>query len=302
MYKLMFNDNASKVMTDDISDMIRKYTLDGYKIDCKESAVDPDSDVDKDCTFKVVLKKDIDGIECKTIIRLLEEKTAIGKSTTLSKVEYVGDTKWSAESHSYSHSYTCPAKDDSDTDISAWDRYKSSKSFTRLSDVIKVPNKDEDDFTTKPFYRLNDKKDDDDSTTKWKCKCPSAFHRLDDYIKFNDKKDDMNMKIKFTTPDGKEAEAVDLHDKNIRVEKDNSIEGDGTVHIKVNKDDSMDDLYNKITNKYSKGLDKAGEAKLRKDTDNKKKVPIESLYDKKDDDSDTLEDSLLTLVKFLFGK
>ena len=32
MYKLMFNDNASKVMTDDISDMIRKYTLDALSL------------------------------------------------------------------------------------------------------------------------------------------------------------------------------------------------------------------------------------------------------------------------------
>lgn len=282
MYKLMFNDNASKVMTNDISDMIRKYTLDGYKIDCKESAIDPDSDVDKDCTFKAVLKKDVDGIECKTIIRLLEDKTAIGKSTTLSKVEYVGDTKWSAESHSYSHSYTYPAKD-YDSDTSAWDKYiYSAMGNTNLSDVIKTPDKNEDD------------------STKWKCRCPSAFQRLDDYIKFND---EGNTKIKFTTPDGKEVEAVDLHNKSVKAEpaKDNHIECNGTVHIKVNKDDSMDDLYNKITNKYSKGLDKAGEAKLRKDNDDKKKVPIESLYDKKDD-SDSLEDSLLTLVKFLFGK
>lgn len=275
MYKLMFNDNASKVMTDDISDMIRKYTLDGYKIDCKESAVDPDSDVDKDCTFKAVLKKDVDGIECKTIIRLLEEKTAIGKSTTLSKVEYVGDTKWSAESHSYSHSYTCPAKD-YDSDTSAWDKYKSSKSsFTRLADVIKTPNKDEDD------------------STKWKCKCPSAYQRLDDYIKLNDKKDEETTKIKFTAPDGKEVEAVDLHNKSIKAEpvKDSHIEGDGTVHIKVNRDDSVDDVYKKITDKRKDGLKEASDAKLLSD-----------LRNLKSDDSDEVEDSLLTLIKFLFGK
>lgn len=275
MYKLMFNDNASKVMTDDISDMIRKYTLDGYKIDCKESAVDPDSDVDKDCTFKAVLKKDVDGIECKTIIRLLEEKTAIGKSTTLSKVEYVGDTKWSAESHSYSHSYTCPVKN-YDSDTSAWDKYVYStmgnKSFTRLEDVIKTPNKDEDE------------------STKWKCKCPSAFQRLDDYIKFNDEE---NMKIKFTAPDGKEAEAVDLHNKSAKAEpaKDNHIEGDGTVHIKVNRNDSVDDVYKKITDKRKDGLKEAGDAKLLSD-----------LKNLKSDDGDEIEDSLLTLIKFLFGK
>ena len=280
MYKLMFNDNASKVMTDDISDMIRKYTLDGYKIDCKDSAVDPDSDVDKDCTFKAVLKKDIDGIECKTIIRLLEEKTAIGKSTTLSKVEYVGDTKWSAESHSYSHSYTCPAKD-YDSDTSAWDKYKSSKSsFTRLADVIKTQNKDEDD-----------------STKKWRSALdfsPSAYQRLDDYIKLNDKKDEENAKIKFTTPDGKEVEAVDLHIKSIKAEpvKDNHIEGDGTVHIKVNRDDSVDDVYKKITDNRKDGLKEASDAKLLSDLRNLKS----------DNNNDEVEDSLLTLIKFLFGK
>lgn len=282
MYKLMFNDNASKVMTDDISDMIRKYTLDGYKIDCKESAVDPDSDVDKDCTFKAVLKKDVDGIECKTIIRLLEEKTAIGKSTTLSKVEYVGDTKWSAESHSYSHSYTYPAKD-YDSDTSAWDKYiystMGNKSFTRLADVIKTSNKDKGD-----------------STKKWRSALdfpPSEYQRLDDYIKLNDKKDEENTKIKFTAPDGKEVEAVDLHYKSIKAEpaKDNHIEGDGTVHIKVNRDDSVDDVYKKITDKRKDGLKEAGDAKLLSD-----------LRNLKSDDSDEVEDSLLTLIKFLFGK
>ena len=276
MYKLMFNDNASKVMTDDISDMIRKYTLDGYKIDCKESAVDPDSDVDKDCTFKAVLKKDVDGIECKTIIRLLEDKTAIGKSTTLSKVEYVGDTQWSAESHSYSHSYTYPAKD-YDSDTSAWDKYiYSTMGNTRLSDIIKTPNKD-----------------DDNSTKKWRSALdfpPSAFQRLDDYIKLND---EGNAKIKFTTPDGKEAEAVDRHNKSVKAEpvKDNHIEGDGTVHIKVNKDDSVDDVYKKITDKRKDGLKEAGDAKLLSD-----------LKNLKSDDGDEIEDSLLTLIKFLFGK
>ena len=247
MYKLMFNDNASKVMTDDISDMIRKYTLDGYKIDCKESAVDPDSDVDKDCTFKAVLKKDVDGIECKTIIRLLEDKTAIGKSTTLSKVEYVGDTQWSAESHSYSHSYTYPAKD-YDSDTSAWDKYiYSTMGNTRLSDIIKTPNKD-----------------DDNSTKKWRSALdlpPSAFQRLDDYIKLNDEGND------------------------------NHIEGDGTVHIKVNKDDSVDDVYKKITDKRKDGLKEASDAKLLSD-----------LKNLKPDDGDEIEDSLITLIKFLFGK
>lgn len=243
MYKLMFNDNASKVMTDDISDMIRKYTLDGYKIDCNESTVNQDNDADKDCTFKAVLKKDVDGIECKTIIRLLEEKTAIGKSTTLSKVEYVGDTKWSAESHSYSHSYTCPAKD-YDSDTSAWDKYKSSKPyFTRLSDVIKTPNKDED------------------NSTKWKCKCPSAFQRLDDYIKLNTDNKDNSVKIKFTTPDGKEAEATDLHNKSVKAEP------------------------------AKDGLKEACDAKLLSDLKNLKP----------DDCGDEIEDSLFTLINFLFG-
>ena len=49
-----------------ISDVIQSYIKDGYKIDVKESVIDHEED--KDCIFKSVLKIDVDGIECKTII------------------------------------------------------------------------------------------------------------------------------------------------------------------------------------------------------------------------------------------
>jgi hypothetical protein len=52
------------------SNTINSYIQDGYRIDAKESAID--SEKNKNCTFKAVLKKDVDGVLCKTIITLHE--------------------------------------------------------------------------------------------------------------------------------------------------------------------------------------------------------------------------------------
>lgn len=85
------------------SDAIHSYIKDGYRIDAKESVIDRDKD--KDCTFKAVLKKDVDGIECKTVITLTETgKDDSNKTCTYHKVETVGDTKWSEESRTFSSS------------------------------------------------------------------------------------------------------------------------------------------------------------------------------------------------------
>jgi hypothetical protein len=84
-----------------ISDVIQSYIKDGYKIDVKESVIDHEED--KDCIFKSVLKIDVDGIECKTIITLNENEDDKSKYCTYHKVEIVGDTNWSEETYTYNY-------------------------------------------------------------------------------------------------------------------------------------------------------------------------------------------------------
>lgn len=90
----------SDALNTEISHAIHKYIADGYHIDAKESVIDREKD--KDCTFKAVLKKDVDGIECKTIITLHENKNDNSHACKYHKVETVGDTKWSEETRSFS--------------------------------------------------------------------------------------------------------------------------------------------------------------------------------------------------------
>ena len=58
----MFNNfNDQDDMNNIASDAIHSYIKDGYRIDAAESIVD--SDIDKGCTFKAVLKKNENDIE-----------------------------------------------------------------------------------------------------------------------------------------------------------------------------------------------------------------------------------------------
>lgn len=277
--------NSSNDMNTVASDAIHSYIKDGYHIDAKESVIDREKD--KDCTFKAVLKKDVDGIECKTVITLNDNGDDKNKTCTYHKVETVGDTMWSEETRSFSSS----------TDKT---KLNSAVKDHILSNTEKIPHSwwDHDDFfshyhnTVKnifknfglgfdwfdhdDFFGNHRQLSNQDST--WKCKCPSAYERLNDYLD---------------------------------TDKDND-------HVKVEAKDSLDDIYNKILAKNNEKSDK-------------KKVPIESLYDKKADDKrmddivdkvktsaadnkkvedklpkqdpdDTLEDSLIKLVRYIFGK
>lgn len=93
--------NGSNDMNAAVSDTIHSYIKDGYHIDANESAIDHEKD--KDYTFKAVLKKDVDGIECKTVITLTDNSDDHNKHCVYHKVEIVGDTKWSEETHTYSY-------------------------------------------------------------------------------------------------------------------------------------------------------------------------------------------------------
>lgn len=283
--------NDSNDMNTVASDAIHSYIKDGYHIDAKESVIDREKD--KDCTFKAVLKKDVDGINCKAVITLSDNGDDKNKHCTYHKVETVGDTKWSEETRTFScttdktklnntvkDSLLNKSWNDNNDWLTAhrkrmkrisdmygfgWDWFDDyNKSFKRLADIIKAPN-DDRIKVARPDCSNTDKKD-----TKWTCKCPSAYKRLDDYIKLNNDND--------------------------------NFDNDEKEHIKVDAKDSEDDIYNKIVNR-KKNLEEACNAKARAD---KKKVPIESLIEKndnkKDECEDDLEDSLIKLVRYIFGK
>lgn len=292
--------NDSNDMNTIASDAIHSYIKDGYHIDAKESVIDREKD--KDCTFKAVLKKDVDGINCKTVIKLTDSGDDKNKHCTYHKVETVGDTKWSEETRTFScttdktklnsavknhvldNICRTPRMWWNHADDDFYDYYhdtvrnifkdfglhcdwfgdKLSDRQKRLADVIKAPN-DDRIKVAKPDCSNTDKKD-----TKWTCKCPSAYQRLDDYIKLNNNSDNSD--------------------------------NDEKEHIKVDAKDSEDDIYNKIVNR-KKNLEEACNAKARAD---KKKVPIEPLIEKndnkKDECEDDLEDSLIKLVRYIFGK
>jgi hypothetical protein len=264
-----FNDSSD--MNTTASNAIQSYIKDGYRIDAKESVIDREKD--KDCTFKAVLKKDVDGIECKAAITLSDNGDDKNKTCTYHKVETVGDTKWSEETRTFSSS----------TDKTA---LNSAVKNHILDNICNTPrmwwNHADDDFidyyhdTVRNIFKdfglhcdwfgdelsdrqkrladVNKAHNDDQKTpidkkdTKWKCKCPSAFTRLDDYIKLNSE--------------------------------------DESTHIKVNADDSEDDIYNKIVD-HKKNLKEAFEAKAR--------------ADKQEENDDELEDSLIKVMRYIFG-
>lgn len=304
--------NDSNDMNTIASDAIHSYLKDGYRIDANESVIDRK---DKDCAFKAVLKKDTDGIECKTVITLTDNGDEKNKSCTYHKVETVGDTKWSEETRTFSSS-TDKTKlnsavknhilDNICRTPRMWWSHADDDFIDYYHDTVRNIFKDfglhcdwfGDEFSDRQ-KRLADKKasadnklNADKKDTKWECKCPSAYQKLDDYIKLNtDDRGDDGVKIKFTAPDGKEVEVVDLHDKEVKAEpaKDSHIEGDGTAHVKLNRDESVDDVYKEITDKQKDGLKEACDAKARKDW----------LASKDDPDE---EDDLLKLVRLIFGR
>lgn len=91
------------------SDTINSYIQDGYRIDAKESVVDHEKD--KNCTFKAVLKKDVDGVLCKTVITLHESADFNNinklnfKTYTYHRVDLVDDLVWGEETRTFSSSH-----------------------------------------------------------------------------------------------------------------------------------------------------------------------------------------------------
>ncbi len=273
-------------------DAIRSYIRAGYRIDAKESVIDREKD--KDCTYKAVLKKNVGGINCKTVITLSDNGDDKNKHCAYHKVEIVGDTKWSEETRTFSCStdktkLNSTSKNHTLDNICRtprmWWDYADDDFIDHYHDTVRSIFKDfdlhcdwfGDEFSDCRKRPADDKKastDNKSSTnkkdTKWKYKCPSAYKRLYDYIKLNSDSD-----------------------KSDNDEKD---------HIKVDAKDSEDAIYNKIVDR-KKNLEDACNAKTCSD---KKKVPIESLTDNKDNQKggyeDDFVDSLVRLVRYIFEK
>lgn len=94
-----------------VSDTIHSYIKDGYHIDAKESAIN--NEKYKDCTFKIVLKRDVDGIECKTVISFTDKGDDKNKSYLYHKIDTVDDIIWSEETCTYNLSTAaCALKED----------------------------------------------------------------------------------------------------------------------------------------------------------------------------------------------
>lgn len=269
--------NSSNDMNSIASDAISYYINDGYRIDAKESVIDRNKD--KDCTFKAVLKKDVDGIELKTTITITDNGDDKNKSCTYHKVETAGDLKWSEETRTFSHS-TDQIKLNS-TVNNATDDLRSAPN-PRLDhvddlsdyyhDTVRRIFKDfslfDDEFSDrrKRTSDINkttsdDKKQSTNDESSKDTKCKPAYQRLDDYIKH----------------------ITDDKDKHSSDEKE---------HIKVDAKDSEYDIYNKIVNR-KKNLEDACNTKANVDA---KENDLQ-----KQDTSDDIEDSLVKLVRWIFG-
>lgn len=270
--------NSSNDMNAIASDAISSYINDGYRIDAKESVIDRDKD--KDCTFKAVLKKDVDGIELKTTITITDNGDDKNKSCTYHKVETAGDLKWSEETRTFSHSTdqiklnsTVNNSNIDDTNKTSHTLFDHEDDFTDYyHDTARRIFKDfslfDDEFNDRrkrisdinKTTSSNKKQSTNDESSK-DTKCKSAYQRLDDYI------------------------------KHITNEKD-KLSSDEKEHIKVDAKDSESDIYNKIVNR-KKNLEDACNAKSN--------IGAKEEDLTKQDTSDDIEDSLVKLVRWIFG-
>ena len=269
--------NSSNDMNSIASDAISSYINDGYRIDAKESVIDRNKD--KDCTFKAVLKKDVDGIELKTTITITDNGDDKNKSCTYHKVETAGDLKWSEETRTFSHSTdyiklngTVKNHVTNNASRTQNELFDHEDEFTDYyHDTVRRIFKDfslfDDEFNDRRKHvsdinktTRSDKKQSTNDESK-DTKCKSAYQRLDDYI------------------------------KHITDDKD-KLSSDEKEHIKVDAKDSESDIYNKIINR-KKNLEDACNTKANVD------AKEEDLQNQ--DTSDDIEDSLVKLVRWIFG-
>lgn len=143
----MFNNfNCQDDMNNIASDAIHSYIKDGYRIDAAESIVD--SNIDKGCTFKAVLKKDENDIEYIATIKLFDDKN---KSQVSHKVEItVSATKTDKITTISSSKNSSECSDEyyseqllDETNISK-DNDEFQQSYCNLNDYRKIKSYDDD--------------------------------------------------------------------------------------------------------------------------------------------------------------
>lgn len=151
-----------------VSEAINACFKEGYTIDAKESVIDQEKE--KGCTFKTVMKRDLDGIECKTIIKLTNNSDDKNKYCKYHKVEFVGDTKWSEETRKFSCS-TDNVKFNNNNDVdNTCNTYKQNTKRWNLEDELLHSNyKDTVDNIFKCFglHRVDTDDKVDDSKDKF---------------------------------------------------------------------------------------------------------------------------------------
>jgi len=179
--------DSSSDMNTVVSDAIHSYIKDGYRIDAKESVIDREKD--KNCTFKAVLKKDVDGIECKTVIELFDNGDDKNKRSTYHRVETVGDTKWSEETRSLSTNSVDFTNSNCNhcSNCSCTSHIKNDKLGTNNKpDKIKMPNSFK--VSKKDLRKSFNKNDRSDNCTKPDCnnnKNTSRVNKSSDNIEDN---------------------------------------------------------------------------------------------------------------------
>lgn len=157
----MFNNfNDQDNMNNIASDAIHSYIKDGYRIDAAESIVD--SNIDKGCTFKAVLKKDENDIEYIAVIKLFDDKN---KSQVSHKVEItVSATKTDKITavSSSKNSNECSDEDYLEQLLDAINDSKESDEFQpsygNLNDYIKIKS---DKANLKEQCNSNNKSDEE---------------------------------------------------------------------------------------------------------------------------------------------
>lgn len=157
----MFNNfNDQDDMNNIASDAIHSYIKDGYRIDATESIVD--SDIDKGCTFKAVLKKNENDIEYMAVIKLFEDKN---KSQVSHKVEISVSATKTDKITTVSSSKNSSECSDEDYLEQLLDEINSSKdndefqpSYRKLNDYIKIKS---DEANLKEQCNSNNKSDEE---------------------------------------------------------------------------------------------------------------------------------------------
>ena len=157
----MFNNfNDQDDMNNIASDAINSYIKDGYRIDAAESIVD--SNIDKGCTFKAVLKKDENDIEYIAVIKLFDDKN---KSQVSHKVEITVSATKTDKITAVSSSKNSNECSDEDYLEQLLDEINDSKdndefqpSYGNLNDYIKIKS---DEANLKEQYNSNNKSDEE---------------------------------------------------------------------------------------------------------------------------------------------